>query len=486
MPLCKLSSESMINSYTILDNMFLVDYMPNADENAVKVYLYGLMQCANMTGKDNSTEGISMALGITMGEVEDAIHYWADNGVIKILSEEPLSYEYLPLKTTIGKVKKYDPEKYSDFITQLESMILERAMTQNEIMKYIETMEEYKIKDDAMLMIVSYCIKLKGAKVHTNYILTVAKAWASEGITDLQSVEMKLREMEANTDNMRQVFYALGLKSTPDFDDKNQFIKWNSSWGYDLESILYVAKICKKRGGMKKLDSMLDEFYKKGIFTLSDIQNHAEYIEYVRNLTININKRLGIFYENIEPVIEQYVVPWLDKGYDGKGLLTIASFCFHRNIKHLDGVNETIDNLYRKGVISNQAIDDYFDTMQATDKTIKAILQAIGSSRSVSQSDRDYYSTWVEMWGFSKDIIDYAVSLSIGKSHSLAYVNQLLSTWKNNNLKTVLDCQNYSNNLPKIDNKNSKTQQIEGQRTYSKEELDKIYGNLEEESRFDF
>ncbi len=487
MALTKLSSESLINSYTIIDNMFITDYLPIADEMAVKVYLHGMFQCGNKTGRDNSLEGVSLALGVSASEVENAVKYWESVGAIRITCDEPLSYEYLPLKTGNIKVKKYDPEKYRDFITQLESIILDRPMTPNELMKYVEVIEEYKIDQNAMLMIVSHCTNLKGTKVHSNYILTVAKSWANEGVCDIQSAEAKLRELEANTDNMRQVFYALGLRSAPDFEDKQQFVKWNSSWGYDLECILYVAKLCKKRGGIKKLDNLLDSFYRLGLFTMPSIIKHAEYIDYVKNLGININNKIGAFYANMEPVIEQYIVPWLDRGYDGKGLLTLANICFHRNIKHLDGMNNLIEDLFANGVISNEAINEHYTEITRKDKLIKMLLKTIGSSRTVSMKDRDYYNTWSEMWAFSPDIIEYAVSLSVGKSHSFAYINSVLSNWHNNGLKTLADCKKVGGaTTASISNAKPSTQDLNDNRIYSKEELEEIYGNLDKSTDFDF
>ena len=428
---------------------------------------------------------MSLALGVSTSEVEIAIKYWESLGVIRIICDNPLSYEYLSLKTGNVKVKKYDPEKYRDFITQLEGLIMDRVMTPNELIKYVEVIEEYKIDQNAMLLIASYCTNLKGTKVHTNYILTVAKSWANEGVKDIRSAELKLRELEANTDNMRQVFYALSLRSAPDFEDKQHFVKWNTSWGYDLETILYAAKLCNKRGGIKKLDKMLDNFYRLGLFTLPSIIKHSEHIEYTNNLGWKLNSALGTHYGNIEPVLEQYIVPWLEKGYDGKGLLTIASFCFRRNNRQFAGVDGFIETLYMNGIISNSAIDEYMTEMNQKDKIIKNILTILGSSRLVGIKDRDFYNTWSEMWGFSDEIIEYAVSLSVGKSHSFAYINSVLASWHNLNLKTLEDCKK-NGGIPTGTFTKPSTQDFSGQRTYSKDELDQIYGNLEDESKFDF
>ena len=95
-----------------------------------------------------------------------------------------------------------------------------RPLTPNELLKYIEVVEDYKISKEAMVLIAKYCVNSKGQNINSNYILTVAKAWANEGIKSIEQVELKLKEMEAQSENMRAVFFALGLKSLPDFEDK--------------------------------------------------------------------------------------------------------------------------------------------------------------------------------------------------------------------------------------------------------------------------
>lgn len=373
MPFSALSQDAMINNSTIIDNMFITDLMPNADEIAIKVYLYGLTLCANQKNIGNTLESVSLALGVEKGQIANAIKYWESVGTVKITNENPLEFEYLPLKTIMSKPRKYSVDKYSQFISQIENMILARPLTPNELLKYIEVVEDYKISKEAMVLIAQYCVNSKGQNINSNYILTVAKAWANEGIKSIEQVELKLKEMEAQSENMRAVFFALGLKSLPDFEDKQYLIKWTTSWGYDLESILYAAKLCKKRGGIKKLDNMLDNFYRLGLFTLADIKQQSEYIEYARNLAVNINKTIGVYYENIDTVVEQYITNWLGKGYEADGLKLIADYCLKRNIKGLEGMNSIINDLYSKGIVSAQSLQNYFEIKKQIDCRIKEL-----------------------------------------------------------------------------------------------------------------
>ncbi|MDE6967057.1 MAG: DnaD domain protein [Clostridia bacterium] len=485
MPFSALSKEALINTSTIVDNMFITDFMPNADEIAVKVYLYGLFQCANKITTDNSLDSFSLALGVERKQIIDSIKYWESVGAVRIIRENPLEFEYIPLKTIMSKPRKYNADKYADFVSQIENMILSRPLTPNELIKYIEVVEDYKISTDAMILIAKYCVDTKSQNIHTNYILTVAKAWANEGVKSVEQVEEKLKEMEAQTDSMRQVFFALGLKSTPDFEDKQYYIKWTTSWGYDLESIVFTAKLCKKRGGIKKLDSMLDNFYRLGLFTLADIKEQSERIEYYRNLAININKLLGVYYENIDTVVEQYIVDWIDKGYDATGLKIIASYCFKNNIKTLDRMNSIIYDLYTKGIISGDSIKNYYEEQKQIDLKIKGILKAIGTSRAVTNTDRDYYNTWTNIWGMSDEILNYASEVACGKSFSFAYLNSLIANYKQNNVKSVEDCKKISVIPSKIGTNSNNSQIIADKHIYSKEELDQLF-NKEDESNFDF
>lgn len=485
MPFSAMSHDALINNSTMIDNMFIVDLMPNADEIAIKVYLYGLVQCTDKIASNNTLDAACLALGTERKQVVDAIKYWEQVGAVRITRENPLEYEYLPLKTILSKPRKYNADKYSDFVSQIENMILSRPLTPNELLKYVEIVEDYKISTDAMILITKYCVDTKGQNIHSNYIFTVAKAWANEGVKSTAQVEEKLKEMEAQSDSMRQIFFALGLKSTPDFEDKQYLIKWTTSWGYDLESILYTAKLCKKRGGIKKLDSMLDSFYRLGLFTLSDIQKQSEYIEYTRNLAININKALGIYYENIDTVVEQYISEWLNKGYEATGLKLIATYCLKRNMRSLEHMNTVIADLYAKGIISTDSLQNFFEEQKQIDCKIKQLLHTLGTSRIVTNTDRDYYNTWTNVWGMSEEVIDYAATKSIGKSFSLAYLNSLIANYKQNNVKSVKDCENIPINPSKIGTNSNNSQIINDKHIYSNEELENLF-NKEDESAFDF
>lgn len=476
----KLSSEIILDTETPISNIFIYNYLPVAEGNAVKVYLYGLMQSKNISGKDNTIEGFALALGMEKSEILKIYEYWSEMGLVRICGDNDPIIEYLPIRTPGTKVKKYKPEKYSDFNTQLQGLFPEKIITSNDYLRFYDVIEENKLTPEAMIMIAVYCVNLKGTNIHFNYILTVAKAWAAEGATTVKKVEEKLKEHESVSDSMRQVFYALGIKTTPEFEDRQYFLKWTNSWGYTLESVLYAATLCKKRGGIKKLDILLDNFYRMGVFTLADMQEHSKYIEATRALTIKVNKIIGVYYENIDHIVEVYTIPWLNKGFEEDAIVAVAGFCFKRSVRTLEGMNALIDKLYSEGLITLRAINEYIAKMIDADNKIREILTACGSSRMVRQGDRDMYETWSSSWGFSQDVLLYAASLSLGKAHAFAYINNVLAKWKETGLHTLEECKRSPMPSASADS----TQKLANSSNYTAEELNSIFGDISDPKSF--
>ena len=66
-----------------------------------------------------------------------------------------------------GKARKYKPEKYSDFTKSVQLLLPNRMISTSEFTEYFNIMETYGIKQDAMLLIINYCIDKKGNEVVT-------------------------------------------------------------------------------------------------------------------------------------------------------------------------------------------------------------------------------------------------------------------------------------------------------------------------------
>lgn len=79
------------------------------------------------------------------------------------------------------------------------------------------------------------------------------------------------------------------------------------------------------------------------------------------NLAVNINRTIGVFYDNLDDIVDTYIVPWLSKGFDETALLDVAKYCYVSNIKTLNGMNSIVMRFYQSGCTTSAAISKYIN-----------------------------------------------------------------------------------------------------------------------------
>ena len=433
--ICSFSKEFSSNSFTGIENSFITEYLPLADGDAVKVYLYGLFLCQHPE-KDQSLEELASTLNMDEQTVCKLFSYWEEFGILSVLSKEPLNVQYQPIRGGIGsKPRKYKAEKYSDFTKGLQSLIQNRMISTNEYSEYFSVMETYSIKPDAMLMIVKYCLDIKGGDISYRYVIKVAKDFGNRGICSIEKVEKELSSYIARTAVLEQIFKALSLRRNIDIEDANLLTKWTQELSFDTENIIFAASKLKK-GNMEKLDQFLLELYALKSFSKEEINDYIDKKKNIYELAIKINKALSIYVEVIDTVVNTYTKKWLSFGFDEQALLFIASTCFKSGKNTLQYMDELIETLRNRGFITISSVGDYFENLKTVDQFISKILLTVGLNRKPNPWDRDNLNIW-KSWNFSNEMILEAAKLSAGKSSPIAYMNGILSNWKNNSIYTT-------------------------------------------------
>ena len=75
---------------TLLENMFITQYLPYVSENELKVYIYGLKFASEgyCHFEDFDNKKFAEILGLTQEEVEDAWNYWIDKKLVNRKNED--------------------------------------------------------------------------------------------------------------------------------------------------------------------------------------------------------------------------------------------------------------------------------------------------------------------------------------------------------------------------------------------------------------
>lgn len=433
MPFVSFSAQQVLSSTTAVSNLFIEEHLPVCNGDVVRVYLYGLHVCNAATRYDNQLSNFAVNLNLSEESVMEAFAYLADQGLVQILSTNPIEIKYLPVMRGSARMKKYAVGKYDDFNAQMQALF-EREVTQNELLEYYYFLESFHVEPAALIQIAKYCIDMRQKDVGYAYVLTVAKNWAYAGIKTVEAVKEKLEAERGDTATVTKILKALGSKRACEPADFELYTKWSKKIGFSDTVILSVAKRAKQ---MQKLDTLLLKYFELKLFEVGEIQNYENTKSDLVNLAFAINKKIGVYYENVENIIETYIQKWRLFGFDDETLLSVADFCFKSGIRKLEGMDNVINKFYKLGITTPAAIHEYISDKVAADKTVKVLLEKMNISRSPNQLDRDFYATWTTDWNFGQDVIAYVATLAADKTSPMQYMNKVLAAFREKKITTL-------------------------------------------------
>ena len=475
MTFVKFSPSYQAKNQTMVDNAFIYNFLPKAPDMCVKAYLLGLSKCNTADETENNLEFFAKTLNICEEDVVSLFKYWEDNGLVQVLSTNPIEVRYLPINSTTGNVKKYKVDKYTDFNIQAQELLGGRLIMPNEFAEFYNLIENRHIQESALLAIIKYCVENKGFNISPNYIITVAKDWEREGVHLLEQVQAKIEELGVVDDKMSLILSAMGTKRKIQLEDKELLNKWLNAFGFELNVILFVVKNLKnkkRRLDVNVLDDTLTKYFEMKLMSVQEIENYENEKENLYFIAVAVNKELGIYYEDLTKEIDTYIVPWINMGFDVETLKLVADNCFKSSIKTLEGFNNIINKLFKLGINNINSYMQYVNDNLAVDEKIKKVLLELNLTRNVNNMDRNFYSTWTLNWGFTDDVILYAATLSKNKANALMYLNKILSNWNNDGVKSL--------DKAKQQNVETSNDNTFIHNNYTKEQIASLITNLDE------
>ncbi len=261
MSFCTYSKEYLANGKTMIDNIFITNYLPDLDADALKVYLYGLYLCQNPY--EISLKEFCKSINFEETKVVNLFMYLEEFDLCQIVSKEPFSIIYHPISTLIKLVRSTNPEKYTNFNKALQLIVTDRMISAAEYRLYMQLLEESSISQEALLTIVKFCVEIKGSKISNKYILKVANDFISRKLLSQEAVEKELEYYFKINALVKELFSTCNFTKKTDFEDLNLYIKWVQKYGFNDKFILETA-INRKASSMSNLSKILDEIYFNG------------------------------------------------------------------------------------------------------------------------------------------------------------------------------------------------------------------------------
>ena len=319
------SPEAQRREQTPVDNLFLSEFMPDADGEAVKVYLYGLMQCRFPSMGDAA---ISEALNLPEGTVRTAFVYWQSKGLVRILKDEPLEVEYLTVEQPA--VTTAVPLKYQAFVRALNELIAPRRFNMNELGHIYDCIETFRLEEKTVLELVSHCMEEKGRNVRIQYIVTVGKSWADAGIFTYDQARDYIANAMVRKHGATAVLRRWNKRRLPTLDEMTMYDRWVKDWGFDDEAILAACPRLTNTSSpsFEALGDRLRELYEQNKVKAADIRADSAAISGESEFARMVFTRMGKVSTPSKDDVRQLAV-FLDgpEGLDREVVLLAAEEC---------------------------------------------------------------------------------------------------------------------------------------------------------------
>ena len=251
------SKEFTENMYTTVENKFITKYLPQADGDAVRAYLYGLYLCG--VKDDFDAHAMAKLLKIDYPRLQEIFGFWEECDLVRVLSKDPLFVEYLPVSSSVGRPKPLKAEKYSEFNRELLKQLSKvgKDFKPYEHQRILEFLENYPMEQQAFLLISEYCAKKDGEKLSSQHILNKAKKLCDEHKYTFEQVERELADFNENERELSRIYSILGIYRKPQESDYVYLDRWREA-GMS-EKAVYAAASALGKGTVKTLNALITE-----------------------------------------------------------------------------------------------------------------------------------------------------------------------------------------------------------------------------------
>ncbi len=279
MPLIKINSGS-----TVVPNFFIDEYLPLANAEFVKVYIYAL-RCV---GREISNSELAEKLGLLESDVVKAWDYWKKCGIITLdddgicFSEkgislppsEPLKSETIRLSR--GEIaRRFRTDDNLSSLCDFAQTTLGKALSPSEMTTLYSIYTDIGLPADVIMQLVHYC--KSAGKVSMKYIERVAAGWKQEGIDTLEAAEELCRREEELRREESGIKEILGIRHDRRLTEteKKYIDSWKNDLGYSKEIIRLAYDQTMLNTGKLSwpyLNTILRNWHTKGFKTASDIE----------------------------------------------------------------------------------------------------------------------------------------------------------------------------------------------------------------------
>lgn len=284
---------------TMVSNLFIDEYMKEANDAQLKIYLYLLRTIS--AHMDTSVSDIADKFNHTEKDVIRALEYWEKNkllslkydeagnlsgihllalsskagaGIIPLAPVVPMSVKDKPVydkpSYTMDELREFKNNEETSQILFVAEQYIGKPLSASEIKTILFFSDKLGFSVDLIDYLIQYCVE-KGKK-DFRYIEKVAISWAQEGITTPRQAARYARKYDRI---VYDIMKALGKSSAPTKAEADYATKWIKEYGFTSDIIMEACErtvLATDKHRFEYADSILKNWHKGNVHHKADIK----------------------------------------------------------------------------------------------------------------------------------------------------------------------------------------------------------------------
>ena len=470
---------------TPVENTFLLDYLPAAKGDFIKVYLWGLFACARKES-EYSLDDMAQDLFLTVPEIEAALRYWERRGLVQRVSDHPVEYRFFsPLqRSQMDQHFMAADDGQVDFTEAVYALFGDRRkVTPSEISLAWEWVQDIGLQPETVLMLINHCISQRGVQFSFKKAEPLAVRMKEAQVITPDDADAFLHHDQAVHDGTRKVLSRMGKRRLPSEDELSLYQKWIDEWKYEPQAILDACKETTSGDpSFKYLDGILNGLRSRSEGRTADqVKKQIKQENDEKQKAFEVFRRLGValdtpaalrLYREFEE-IQPFEV-----------MLLAADECSRTKRKaKVEDLQSLLDAWRQKGLTDEESVSAYLEKFREANLFLREIFNVCGHEGRPTAADRKLLDQWQGM--LNRELILFAAEQARqAEGSKMAYLDKVISTWHEAGI-TDLSQAKARKKTEKTEKKGGKAvsaQQYE-QRTYSEDELLAVSDDLIEEAR---
>ena len=427
-----------------LPNAFIIEYMPTAPENYVKVYIYGLLYvryaCA---GEGLTVAALAKELGMEEGEVLAAFQYWERARLVNRTQDKPPRFTYLNVQQAMmGRQAAPVDEQYMEFAQALYAIFGDRRKLHGgETQLCYEWVEQLGLPGEVVLLLVQHLVTTRGVNFSFKAAQKVALEMKERNVVKLEDAEQFFARSQAAWDGTQKVLRRMSKYRPPTVDEIDLYLKWTQEWGFAPKAI--ETACVEMTGGdpsFKYLDSILRGIHERsGRSEISAVQLEKQ-LNREKEEGADIREVLnaaGLKLSANHPAMQESYRNMLSMVSHDALVLAAREISRSKKNQSLQRLEELVEKWHQKGIRSAEDVKQYLALVKKQNAFITKIFGVMGAELTPSPADRELLTRWRQDWAFADDVLLEAAEYARGKTVPMAFLNKVLESFHKKGVTTV-------------------------------------------------